>query len=101
MQLEWPNVITTNGDGKNDVFKAKGIDDSNSEKFIANLTFINFQVYDRWGVLVFGSQDDVLPNWDGKYQGLAVPSGTYYYIIRYRNTANKNYEVLGYITVLQ
>ena len=100
-QLEWPNVITTNGDGKNDVFKAKGIDDSNSEKFIANLTFINFQVYDRWGVLVFGSQDDVLPNWDGKYQGLAVPSGTYYYIIRYRNTANKNYEVLGYITVLQ
>ena len=100
-QLEWPNVITTNEDGKNDVFKAKGIDDSNVDKYIANLTFINFQVYDRWGVLVFGSQEDVLPNWDGKYQGIAVPSGTYYYIIRYQNTAKKSYEVLGYITLLQ
>lgn len=97
--LKWPNVISPNNDGVNDAFKAVGVDDSNFQKVIANITFISFSVFNRWGNIVYYSEDDMLPNWDGKFNGQAVSSGTYYFFIRY-STAGKIHEISGNITVL-
>jgi gliding motility-associated-like protein len=98
--LDWPNVITPNGDGKNDGFQAKNIDDSNFQKIAANITVISFSVYDRWGILLYYTEQNTLPYWDGRYNGAPSAAGTYYYIVKYSTSSGKNYEVPGYMTLL-
>lgn len=68
-----PNAFTPNGDGLNDEF---GIINILYEKLQ------NFQIFDRYGHLVFQTQD---PNkkWNGKYDnGKDAPIDVYYYIIQ-------------------
>lgn len=98
--LDWPNVLTDNNDNLNDKFQPKGLDDSNFQATIANINWISFEVYDRWGILMFSSGSGILPNWDGKYNGSSVPAGTYYYLVKYENLAGKKYDVPGFMTVL-
>jgi gliding motility-associated-like protein len=65
-----PNVFSPNGDGINDDF--------NIESDCINT--INKQIYNRWGTLIFDSNqlDEV---WDGRTtSGKEVPEGTYFYI---------------------
>ena len=86
-----PNIFTPNGDGFNDVFFIKNIDDWN----------IEVKIYDRWGLVVYES--NVYPNnWDGKHNGANVADGTYYYVAK---ATNKNDgRVLNYhgsLTVLR
>jgi gliding motility-associated-like protein len=65
-----PNTFTPNGDNQNDLFTPFPF------CFIAN---VDFQVFNRWGQLVFKTVDPNL-NWDGKnLQGEALPAGVYYY----------------------
>jgi gliding motility-associated-like protein len=61
-----PNVMTPNGDGKNDTFQISGI-----EGFRGS----SLKVFDRWGKLVF-EDDDYKNNWDGKDNA----DGTYFFI---------------------
>jgi gliding motility-associated-like protein len=39
-------------------------------------------IFDRWGEVVFES-DKLDFQWDGKYQGLELPDGVYYYVLNY------------------
>ena len=73
---ELPNIITPNDDGKNDIFQPFPI-----PRFVES---VKFKVFNRWGVLVFEQNDDILLNWDGKSNtggGSAetLPAGMYYY----------------------
>lgn len=74
---ELPNVITPNGDGKNDVFRPMVC-----PRFVERVVF---KVYNRWGGLVYQSDSAVPPNdinlnWAGVSQdGKPLPSGLYYY----------------------
>ncbi len=85
-----PNIITPNGDGINDGWNVKGLD-------IYPGTVI--EIYDRYGKLIHtntipdlyeGEIDiiDILNDktpyiaWDGKYLGRAVPSTSYWYIVK-------------------
>jgi gliding motility-associated-like protein len=66
-----PNVITPNGDGKNDVFQP--ID---CPRFVQSVAFV---VYDRWGIKVFET-NDLNINWKGLNTGGGeLPAGQYYY----------------------
>lgn len=69
--LSIPNTFTPNGDGVNDYWDIKNIDDYPDAQF---------NVYDRYGQMVFQSVGYSKP-WDGTYGGKKLPSGTYYYII--------------------
>jgi gliding motility-associated-like protein len=71
-EYELPNVITTNGDGINDFFKAI------KNKFVKD---INLKVYNRWGTLVYETTDAGF-NWDGKViqSKLLATEGTYFYV---------------------
>lgn len=64
-KFEVPNVITPNGDGKNDTFKP----------FVSFAGF-DLDVYNRWGRKVY-SQKQYKGDW-----GTDVPAGTYYYHLR-------------------
>ncbi|MCX6180753.1 MAG: gliding motility-associated C-terminal domain-containing protein [Bacteroidetes bacterium] len=98
-ELEFPNVITTNDDGVNDAFVPKHCK-SVDVNVLANVEWINFVVYDRWGLLIYASGNGVLPFWNGTFNGSKVPDGTYYFIVRYLASSGKEHEAVGFITVL-
>lgn len=66
-----PNAFTPNGDGVNDKWDIKFLDEYGS---------CRVNVFNRWGLIVYSSIGYSVP-WDGTYKGSALPSGTYYYII--------------------
>ena len=68
ISFEFPNVITPNSDGTNDVFEIQNLPE-NTKVLILN----------RWGNIVFSS-DNYQNNWDGKdNSGRALVDGVYTY----------------------
>lgn len=76
-----PNAFTPNDDGLNDTFGAIG----------EGITEYNIQIYNRWGELIFES-NDIKTQWDGNYHNEIVPMGVYVYKISARgpNTSGKS-----------
>lgn len=71
------NIFSPNGDGINDVFFL-----TYSE---GNVIINNFQIFDRWGSMVFSSQNGI-PNdmsfgWNGKIKGVDASEGVYQFIM--------------------
>ncbi|HEY2648354.1 MAG TPA: gliding motility-associated C-terminal domain-containing protein [Puia sp.] len=73
-----PNAFTPNGDGKNDfLYPLNG-----------NLaTNLEFQVYNRYGQLVFETRD-WSKKWDGTIGGKPQPTGTYVWMLHYTDGAS-------------
>ena len=70
-----PNLFSPNGDGHNDIFYIRGSSALYKEA--------ELWVFSSWGNQVFhrkGSIDDTSAGWDGTYNGLAQPTGTYVYV---------------------
>jgi gliding motility-associated-like protein len=72
--LEIPNVFTPNGDQLNDTFFPKF-------RFVRNL---QLQVMSLWGQLIYRSQGQEDPGWDGFVSGQKAPEGVYVYTLRYQ-----------------
>lgn len=66
-----PTIFSPNADGINDFLTVIG----------NCLTSIQFSVYDRWGELVFKT-DDIQTGWDGFHKGQPANSGTYAYKLK-------------------
>ena len=69
--IESSNILTPNGDTKNDTWVVWNIN-----TYPGN----HVKVYDLEGRVVF-DREDYDNNWDGTFQGSTLSSGTYYYII--------------------
>jgi len=69
-----PNAFTPNGDNLNDEF---GILSP------SNLPVFEFFIFNRWGQLVF-STNDQYELWDGKYNGELSPQGVYIWKAKYQ-----------------
>jgi gliding motility-associated-like protein len=68
-----PNTFTPNGDGKNDLFVPYPF---------CFIDRVDFQVFNRWGQLVFSTSDPAL-NWNGtNTSGDQLEDGVYYYVCR-------------------
>ena len=78
-----PNAFSPNGDGLNEDFKPT------SECIFMDY---NFQIFNRWGALVFESND---PNtgWDGRYRDKIAQSDAYVWLLTYR--ADKNGKIFS------
>lgn len=92
-----PNAFTPNGDGLNDVFKPVN----------ANLDEYSFKVYNRWGNVVFETEDTD-DYWQGEQlegngnEGYYVPVGVYTYEIRYSSNCNTEAkDFIGQISVVR
>ncbi len=83
-----PNTFTPNGDGINDFWEIKYLNDYPG---------CIVEVYNTAGTLVYRSVGYSTP-WDGKYNGQPLPAGTYYYVIDPKNGRSR---VAGYITILR
>ena len=67
-----PNVFSPNRDGINDDYYISAFGKS-LERLEA------FEIYDRWGNLVFENQADIIEKWDGTIKGLDLQSNIYTY----------------------
>lgn len=83
-----PNTFTPNGDGINDTWVIRGIE---------NYPGASVQIFNRYGLKVFESQKYQSP-FDGTINGKPLPVGTYYYII---NLTENCKPVSGSITILR
>lgn len=78
-----PNIITPNGDGKNDVFKIKNLEyHPNSE----------LTIFDRWGRKVYEST-----NYANDWKADNLTDGTYFYVLNVPDDKKYN----GFITLLK
>ena len=71
LTLSIPNTFTPNGD------------DANNEWAIGSQTAslpVAVEVFDRYGHSVYRNEE-YQDDWDGTYQGQALPEGTYYYLV--------------------
>ena len=89
------DIMTPNGDGLNDVFVIRGI-----EQYPNN----TLEIYNRWGVKVYDAQG--YGQGDRFFRGLSdgrvtisrnerLPVGTYYYILNYVNDDGENKRLAG------
>ena len=87
-----PNAFSPNGDGHNDEFRLLHTD---------NIELIRFNIYNRYGELVF-TTDYPGSAWDGKYKGVDAEIGNYYYLVQYRCGYNAKETLLkGDLTLLR
>ncbi len=68
-----PNSFTPNADGINDTWKIDGME---------NYPNSDIKVYDRNGKLVLSKITAGTFEWDGKFDSRALPTGSYWYIIK-------------------
>ncbi|HJT74713.1 MAG TPA: MBG domain-containing protein, partial [Chitinophaga sp.] len=86
-QLEATNILTPNGDGKNDLWIVKNID-----MYPQN----EVKIYDRAGRLIY-RQQGYTNNWNGTVNGQRLAEGTYYYII---DLGDNKPKFKGFITII-
>lgn len=92
-QVYLPNAITPDGDGLNEVFR----------HFTTGVQSNDFQIsiFDRWGILIFESTDPDF-GWDGTdATGQRLPSGSYGYVMYYKDYRNRNGHKQGVVNVVR
>jgi gliding motility-associated-like protein len=81
--IKLPNGFTPNGDGFNDFYVIKGIQGYPGNKV---------NIFNRWGNLVFSTQD-YQNNWDGlSNDGNLLPDGTYFIVVDLNKEGTDNVE---------
>jgi gliding motility-associated-like protein len=80
---DYPNLFSPNSDGKSDLFKISGIEDSPNFKLI---------IVDRWGNEVYNYSNNGKINpiwWNGYRNGKPVPAGVYFYTLDFNDGITK------------
>ena len=85
-----PSAFTPDGDGLNDVFKVEG----------ESLDEFELQVFNRWGQLVFSTQD-LQQGWNGLFQGELSAQGVYSWKVFFINRLAKEEIRTGSVTLIR
>ncbi len=92
-----PSAFTPNNDGRNDLLTIFGGDDI--------LNVVSFHVFDRWGGLVFQTDNISINNqssgWDGTFKGQLLPAGTYVYFAEVLFSGNERVIVEGSVNLIR
>jgi gliding motility-associated-like protein len=89
-----PNAFTPNFDGINDEFRGNGV--------MAGATGFSFQIWNRYGELVFETADP-FEAWNGQKNntGRFAPNGVYVVVVSYTNPRGKAIELKGFATLVR
>lgn len=90
--LEMPNAFSPNGDGINDVFKAK----SNHKSIIEFHAYI----FNRYGQRLY-DWTDINGGWDGTYNGHDVKDGVYFVYVKARGADGTEYDIRRDVNLLR
>ncbi|MBD80167.1 MAG: hypothetical protein CL840_14735 [Crocinitomicaceae bacterium] len=85
-----PNSFSPNQDGKNEVFYFRG----------NHISEFNLKVYNRWGELVFETNDPS-KGWDGMYKGKTAQSDVYVYQVHATCLDGQVFEKKGDVTLIR
>ncbi len=88
-----PNAFSPNGDGINDYFFPR-------ELLSKGVTAFHMEIFDRWGVEIFATDNVNGRGWDGRFNGVLQPAGVYIYMITvsFKNDITQTYK--GNITLI-
>lgn len=90
-ELEMPNAFSPNGDGYNDIYKAK-------EGYQSIVSF-KAAIFNRWGQKLY-SWDDISGGWDGKYNGKRVKDGVYFVVVNAQGADGRKFNIKKAVNVL-
>ena len=85
-----PSAFTPNGDGNNDLFRVRG----------NNLAEIELEVYNRWGQMVFKT-NEISQGWDGTFQGKKADPGVFVYHLTVICLDKQEYYTQGNVTLIR
>lgn len=96
LEYELANSFTPNGDGSNDIY---------IPRINSGVLKIEFQVYSRWGEVLFETENPLI-SWNGQdKKGRDLNEGTYYYICRIfgfqENTSQIVEDRKGFIQIMR
>jgi gliding motility-associated-like protein len=86
-----PNAFTPNSDGNNDIFRIIPIE---------NYVLKRLTIYNRWGSNIFNTSTPGI-GWDGTFNHLPQPMGTYIYYIFLRSSKGKEIVKKGTVLLLR
>ncbi|MDR6569874.1 T9SS type B sorting domain-containing protein [Chitinophaga ginsengisegetis] len=86
-----PTAFSPNGDGQNDLFRAKVHDDVHDYKL---------EVYTRWGQTVFSTNS---PDgaWDGLFKGKMLPTAAYVWVLLYTDSKQQARKQTGSVMLIR
>lgn len=90
-KLSFPNAFSPNGDGINDIYKAKDYQ---------SLVEFHAYIFNRWGQKLFEwtNPDD---GWDGTYNGKDVKEGVYFVLVKAKGADGRNYNIRKDVNLLR
>ena len=86
-----PTAFTPNGDGRNDIIRPIAVG-------IQQIKYFN--IYNRWGQLVFSTRDNNR-GWDGKISGTLQNSGVFVWMVSAIDYTGKNFFLKGTVTLIR
>ena len=91
-KLEMPNAFSPNGDGINDIYKAKD--------GYQSLVEFHAYIFNRWGQKLF-EWTNPADGWDGKYKGQDVAQGVYFVLVKAKGADGKTYNIKRDVNLLR
>lgn len=89
--LYYPTAFTPNNDNLNDTFNVFG-------QFISRF---EMKIFNRWGELMFITDDLGADGWDGTYKGSPMPEATYVFTAKLVDLAGRTFERSGTVLLLR
>lgn len=86
-----PNAFSPNGDGINDEFKVETGD--------VLLYEFNLKVFNRWGTLMFET-DDYSRGWNGRFKNEVLQPDVFVYSVQYKDDEGLVYRKTGTVNLL-
>lgn len=87
-----PNTFTPNGDGLNDIFIPQ----------IMGVENYRFYIFDRWGELIFESNDNIYKGWDGRYMGDKCQEDVYVWKLIFDDLpTGKEHQYIGHVNLVR
>ena len=89
--LEMPNAISPNGDGINDFYRPKKVQ---------NIVEFKGMIFNRWGTCIY-TWNDINGYWDGTYRGKYVKDGVYFARIRAKGGDGQVFDIKKDVNVMR
>lgn len=91
-KLEFPNAFSPNGDGINDIYKAKS--------GYRSIVEFHATIFNRWGQKLY-SWDDPAGGWDGKFHGKDVKQGVYFVLVKAKGADGRTFNIKKDVNLLR
>ena len=91
-KLEMPNAFSPNGDGINDIYKAKD--------GYQSLVEFHAYIFNRWGQKIYEWHDPA-GGWDGKFNGKDVKQGVYFVLVKAKGADGRKYNIKKDVNLLR